>query len=76
MKPATASVRPEGISIRFRPEDTWLNSPFAPEKSPLSALSRRSFMKNAELEAPRSRLFGVVDICALGVRERSWPHIS
>jgi hypothetical protein len=63
MKPATASAdngtflvpnttfRPEGISIRFRPADTWLNSPFAPEQSPLSALSRRSFMKNAELAA-------------------------
>jgi hypothetical protein len=59
MKPATASadngtssvpeyyLRPEGISIRFRPEDTLLKSPFGPEQSPLSALSPRSFMKNA-----------------------------
>jgi hypothetical protein len=59
MKPATASAdngafsvqkpifRPEGISIRFRPENSFLNSPFGPEKSPFSALSRRSFMKNA-----------------------------
>ncbi len=52
MKPATASVRPEGISIRFRPENTWLNSPFGPEQSPLSALSRRSFMKNADFMKP------------------------
>jgi hypothetical protein len=59
MKPATASAdngafsvqktifRPEGISIRFRPENSFLNSPFGPKKSPFSALSRRSFMKNA-----------------------------
>jgi len=39
--------RPEGISIRFRPENRFLNSPFEPEKSPFSALSRRSFMKDA-----------------------------
>jgi hypothetical protein len=41
--------RPEGISIRFRPENSFLNSPFGREKSPLSALSQRSFMKNAGL---------------------------
>jgi hypothetical protein len=59
MKPATASAdngaftvqksifRPEGISIRFRPENRFLNSPFGPEKSPFSALSPRSFMQYA-----------------------------
>jgi len=29
------------------PENSFLNSPFGPEKSPFTALSRRSFMKNA-----------------------------
>jgi hypothetical protein len=59
MKPATASVDngvlpvqkpifgPEGISIRFRPENSFLNSPFGPDKSPFSPLLLRSFMKNA-----------------------------
>jgi hypothetical protein len=59
MKPATANVdngafsvqksifRPEGISIRFRPENQFLNSPFGPDKSPFSTLSLRSFMQNA-----------------------------
>jgi hypothetical protein len=59
MKPATASAdngafsvqktifRPEGISIRFRPENSFWNAPLGPEKSPFSALSQRSFMKNA-----------------------------
>jgi hypothetical protein len=57
MKPATASddngafsaqksiFGPECITIRFRPENRFLNSPYGPEKSPFSALSRRSFMK-------------------------------
>jgi hypothetical protein len=39
--------RPEGISIRFRPENRFLNAPSGPEKSPFSTLSRRSFTKNA-----------------------------
>jgi hypothetical protein len=59
MKPAPTSAdngafslqktifRPEGISIRFPPQNALLNSPFGPEQSPLSALSRRNFMKNA-----------------------------
>jgi hypothetical protein len=59
MKPATTSAdngafsvqtsifRPEGISIRFRPENRFLNSPFEHEKSPFSTLSRRSFMQYA-----------------------------
>ena len=57
MKPATTSADngtfsvqksifgPECISIRFRPKNRFLNSPFGPEKSPFSALSLRSFMK-------------------------------
>jgi hypothetical protein len=59
MKPATTTAdnsafsaqksifRPEGISIRFRPENSFLSSPFGPEKSPFSPLSRRSFVKYA-----------------------------
>jgi hypothetical protein len=59
MKPAATSgdngafsvqkliFRPEGISIRFRPENQFLNSPFGPDKSPFLPLSRRSFMQYA-----------------------------
>ncbi|MFN4895372.1 MAG: hypothetical protein ACK5GN_11705 [Pseudomonadota bacterium] len=36
---------PECITIRFRPKNRFLNSPYGPEKSPFSALSRRSLMK-------------------------------
>ncbi|MFN4895917.1 MAG: hypothetical protein ACK5GN_07280 [Pseudomonadota bacterium] len=57
MKPATTiadngafSVQksifgPECITMRFRPKNRFLNLPYGPEKSPFSALSRRSFMK-------------------------------
>ncbi|MFN4895622.1 MAG: hypothetical protein ACK5GN_08615 [Pseudomonadota bacterium] len=38
---------PECITIRSRPKNRFLNSPHGPEKSPFSALSRRSFMKYA-----------------------------
>jgi hypothetical protein len=59
MKPATASddygafsvqksiFGPAGISIRLNPENRSLNSPYEPEKSPFSALSRRGFMQYA-----------------------------
>jgi hypothetical protein len=59
MKPATASAhnaafsvqksifRPEGISIRFRPENRFLDSPYEPEKSAFSTLSLRNFMQYA-----------------------------
>ncbi|MFN4894472.1 MAG: hypothetical protein ACK5HO_01690 [Pseudomonadota bacterium] len=57
MKPATTiadngafSVQksifgPECNTKRIRPKKRIFNSPYGPEKSPFSALSRRSFMK-------------------------------
>jgi hypothetical protein len=59
MKPATASAdnsafsvqksifRPEGISIRFRPENRFLDSPYEPEKSAFATLTLRNFMQYA-----------------------------
>jgi hypothetical protein len=33
--------------MRFRPEDSFLNAPCGPDKSPLSTLSLRSFVQYA-----------------------------